>query len=728
MVHKYTKKQLLDFLSKSDLELNKFHDPKSKKMRMIYSKISRSSQQYDIAKGAKRLLEEADKAGLNTSNMKENINALKSNHDTVKSLSRKADRIRKRRQRARNSGRKLGFMDTFDKVAHAVTDTYLNKGSSDSLTQYPKTKLPTKKKQKKDKIASSNTKMGQTKLKPKRKTTSGQPAPDSNLPPQYTNPGPSRTPTKGGNRMPDYSGSRISKSDRRRIIERSNQDKQKQEFEQTSNFYDEQNKKKNEKMMEDKQQNKKKEVMSFDDYKLQLFEEDMINDPEIASYRYEDYLESMGRQDLMPSKRVAEQKKKKHEKMMETNPTYKRAVENEEARKKTGFGIQETYKRITDQRRPLTEEELAKMGDKSGIDITEEQVKQGNKKAMDVLKMGSAIQGVASGDPAKIAGAIAKQLLGEKAGTGTDPVNQQTLKAKSDEPLPGAERPQTSTAEGIPDDLPEGDGSGEDPYMERVDFRADGGGFQQTPTIDVELSRGPAGPTMPMPSLARNTMIPGNAIKSNDIMREQNKQRSNMKGRRLVEEIKAFRLLYSNNIKTKKFRSLASRKPKSLVELRRLHKDYEEEILNYFQHGNLGNLKLGVLIAPEALNLNVPALQNMLGAGNFNSSLPPMMQGISDAPLNQPPVNQDEVEGKPQVAGATQDVIARDVHYQEGGVKHIRKQPLPQVQNINEHKQRVAPEEANVLGRIQVRPGLSRRFHMPRFNEKLLPFKIKSSN
>ncbi len=661
MVHKYTKKQLLDFLSKSDLELNKFHDPKSKKMRMIYSKISRSSQQYDIAKGAKRLLEEADKAGLNTSSMKENINALKSNHDTVKSLSRKADRIRKRRQRARNSGRKLGFMDTFDKVAHAVTDTYLNKGSSDSLTQYPKTKLPTKKKQKKDKIASSNTKMGQTKLKPKRKTTSGQPAPDSNLPPQYTNPGPSRTPTKGGNRMPDYSGSRISKSDRRRIIERSNQDKQKLEFEQTSNFYDEQN-------------------------------------------------------------------RKKHEKMMETNPTYKRAVENEEARKKTGFGIQETYKRITDQRRPLTEEELAKMGDKSGIDITEEQVKQGNKKAMDVLKMGSAIQGVASGDPAKIAGAIAKQLLGEKAGTGTDPVNQQTLKAKSDEPLPGAERPQTSTAEGIPDDLPEGDGSGEDPYMERVDFRADGGGFQQTPTIDVELSRGPAGPTMPMPSLARNTMIPGNAIKSNDIMREQNKQRSDMKGRRLVEEIKAFRLLYSNNIKTKKFRSLASRKPKSLVELRRLHKDYEEEILNYFQHGNLGNLKLGVLIAPEALNLNVPALQNMLGAGNFNSSLPPMMQGISDAPLNQPPVNQDEVEGKPQVAGATQDVIARDVHYQEGGVKHIRKQPLPQVQNINEHKQRVAPEEANVLGRIQVRPGLSRRFHMPRFNEKLLPFKIKSSN
>ena len=653
MVHKYTKEQLQDFLSKSDLEINKFHDPKSKKMRMIYSKISRSSQQYDIAKGAKKLLEEADKAGLDTSKMKQEINALKSNHDTVKSLSRKADKIRKRRQRAKKSGRNLKAV-----------------------------------KQNLDNLTTKNTEMGATPLKSKAKAKAKA---KSDLPEQYTNPGPSRKPTKGGNMPPPKPNIFSSSSANRRRI-----------------------------------QPKKNEVMSFDDYKLKLFEEEMINDPEIASYRYEDYLESMGRQDLMPSKRVAEQKKKKHEKLMETNPTYKRAVENEEARKKTGFGIAETINRVTTMPKK-TEEELAKMGEKSGIDITEEQVKQGNKRAQDVMQMGNMAGAIYSSDPAKVAGAVAKQLLGKKADTGTDPVNQQTLKAKSDEPLPGAEKPQTSTAEGVPDDLPEGDGSGEDPYMERVNFSADGGGFQQTPTIDVELSRDPAG-AMPMPYLATNTIISGNAMKSNDIIREQNQQRSNMKGRRLAEEIKAFRLLYSNNIKTKKFKSLASRKPKSLVELRRLHKDYEEEILNYFQHGNLGNLKLGVLIAPEALNLNVPALQNMLGAGNFNSSLPPMMQGISDAPLNQPPVNQDEVEGKPQVAGATQGAIARDVHYQEGGVKHIRKQPLPQVENINEHKQKVAPEEANVLGRIQVRPGLSRRFHMPRFNEKLLPFKIKSSN
>lgn len=231
-----------------------------------------------------------------------------------------------------------------------------------------------------------------------------------------------------------------------------------------------------------------------------------------------------------------------------------------------------------------------------------------------------------------------------------------------------------------------------------------------TPTIDIEVDRDPEFQAQTVMSM------------ENTIAKEEAKQRGQMGKARLREEIKAFRLLYSNNIKTAKWKSLAKKNPSSLVELRRLHKEYEDEIINYFQKGSLGNLKLGVLISPEALNLNVPALQNMLGSGGSSGAMPPMLRG-----LQQPPININAAQGKPQTVAATADAAAVDIHYNEGGVKHILKQPLPQIDNVNAHAEPEQPEDANVKDRVQIRAGLSHRFYLPRFNEPLKKFSIKSN-
>lgn len=192
------------------------------------------------------------------------------------------------------------------------------------------------------------------------------------------------------------------------------------------------------------------------------------------------------------------------------------------------------------------------------------------------------------------------------------------------------------------------------------------------------------------------------------IKEEEDKQRKKFSVERLREEIKAFRLLYNNNIKTAHWRALGKKNPTDVAALRQLHKEYEAEILEYFQKDSLGKLRIGVLISPEALGMNVPALQQMLGMGHA-PVLPNMISNM--APTN------DAVAG---------NVVSEEVRYNEGGLSHALSEPLPEIENMENHKDADLAEDANVKARVQIIPSLKHRFHLPRFNQPLRTFKIKS--
>ena len=213
-----------------------------------------------------------------------------------------------------------------------------------------------------------------------------------------------------------------------------------------------------------------------------------------------------------------------------------------------------------------------------------------------------------------------------------------------------------------------------------------------------------------------------------------------MSKERLKEEIKCFRLLYTNNIKTAKWKSLAKRNPSSLAELKELHREYEDEILNYFQKDNLGNLRIGVLIAPEALGMNVPALQQILGqpsSGMMINSITPVNDEAADAISSSMP--QSATYGSPPgpdrrlnaVANAaipnTENAVAIQKHYVEGGMRHALQLPLQETMIINNKYQGKPREDGNVKSRVKIVPGLKHRYYMPKFREPVSNFKIKSS-
>ena len=149
--------------------------------------------------------------------------------------------------------------------------------------------------------------------------------------------------------------------------------------------------------------------------------------------------------------------------------------------------------------------------------------------------------------------------------------------------------------------------------------------------------------------------------------------------KRLYEECKSFVKIYSDDIKTPSFKKLVEQFSKMsekspAISLRKIHRELEEEVIEYYQ-GRKG-LRLGVIIDPSVLGINVAQLQGLM-----NPQMPMAMGG--------------QVR---EVGTQQAKVKTKDIHYHLGGVKHATNAVLPEGQNIENHEQ----EKKHIRGRIQV--------------------------
>lgn len=149
--------------------------------------------------------------------------------------------------------------------------------------------------------------------------------------------------------------------------------------------------------------------------------------------------------------------------------------------------------------------------------------------------------------------------------------------------------------------------------------------------------------------------------------------------KRLYEECMSFVKIYSDDIKTASWKKLMEQFSKMsekspAVALRKIHRELEEEVIEYYQ-GRKG-LRLGVIIDPSVLGINVAQLQGMM-----NPQMPMAMGG--------------QVK---EVGTQQRKVKTKDIHYHLGGVKHATSAVLPEGENLENHEQ----EKKHVRGRIQV--------------------------
>ena len=142
---------------------------------------------------------------------------------------------------------------------------------------------------------------------------------------------------------------------------------------------------------------------------------------------------------------------------------------------------------------------------------------------------------------------------------------------------------------------------------------------------------------------------------------------------RLYEECKAFVRIYSDDIKTNSWKKIKDDFKKvssetKVTTLRELHRRMEEEVIEYYQ-GRQG-VRLGVIIDPAVLGININQLQSMM-----NPSIP-MNTGNSVRDI-----------GTQQAR-----LKAKEVHYNLGGYKHATGAMMEEGKNIdasatsNQHK------------------------------------------
>ena len=126
--------------------------------------------------------------------------------------------------------------------------------------------------------------------------------------------------------------------------------------------------------------------------------------------------------------------------------------------------------------------------------------------------------------------------------------------------------------------------------------------------------------------------------------------------KQLKTEIMCFRELYKDKIAKIKQLSRVSMANKTIDEIRSLHKQHSDAIKNYFTAHR--GLRVGVIVDPSVLGINLQGLQNMIAPR---------------VPIVQPPVQQarDTVRPRDPYArgGVPQANRMSEVHYQLGGLR-----------------------------------------------------------
>ena len=187
---------------------------------------------------------------------------------------------------------------------------------------------------------------------------------------------------------------------------------------------------------------------------------------------------------------------------------------------------------------------------------------------------------------------------------------------------------------------------------------------------------------------------------SEKVSMERNRMKYSPK--RLYEECKSFVKIYSDDIKTpswkklmEKFSKMSEKSP--AIILRKIHRELEEEVIEYYQ-GRKG-LRLGVIIDPSVLGINVAQLQGMMN--------PQMPMALG---------NQVREVGTQQ-----RKVKTKDIHYHLGGRQHATNSVLPEGENIEKHEK----DKRHIKGRVKIPIRPPNRWLLQRSGRSKIPKNLK---
>jgi hypothetical protein len=171
--------------------------------------------------------------------------------------------------------------------------------------------------------------------------------------------------------------------------------------------------------------------------------------------------------------------------------------------------------------------------------------------------------------------------------------------------------------------------------------------------------------------------------------------------KKLYEECRAFVQIYSDDIKTDSFRQLKKQfskvSPKTKVEdLRKLHRELEEEVIEYYQ-GRSG-LRLGVIIDPSVLGININQLSSMMGSI-------PLATGGSVR----------------EIGTQQQRTNVKDIHYHDGGLERAMGSRMAEGDNIDKNHKEARAVRARVS--IPIRP--PNRYLLKRSGKSRIPVNLK---
>ena len=171
----------------------------------------------------------------------------------------------------------------------------------------------------------------------------------------------------------------------------------------------------------------------------------------------------------------------------------------------------------------------------------------------------------------------------------------------------------------------------------------------------------------------------------------------------LRSECKCFKQIYKDKIKTKRFKTLVNvdLERKSLDEVRLIHKHFTEEVRDYYNSHR--GLRVGVIVDPAILGLNVQALQGMI-APRVPSYAPAVDAGRQAEGFSQVG---GELRRRPPT-GQTPAIADTDVHYKLGGVRHATGKYDRDIESLNNHIDREEDKKKSNFGRG------STRFNQPK--------------
>jgi hypothetical protein len=192
----------------------------------------------------------------------------------------------------------------------------------------------------------------------------------------------------------------------------------------------------------------------------------------------------------------------------------------------------------------------------------------------------------------------------------------------------------------------------EEPSVSQVDIPRD--------TEVVEIEREP------------EPMISG-AFKQEQEISMEMRSRIKKTERDLKIEINCFRALYKDLIKDPLFLSLNSQSldGKSITQLRSMHEQYSEIIRGYYEKGR--GLKIGVIVDPQVLNLNLMGLQQMFS--NQMDSSNRIVRSSANMPQKVAQAQGGRVVKSSEVHEPTKATMVGDIHYVRGGLAVSQQKP-----------------------------------------------------